>query len=268
MKTLTTLVTLSFLGWASMAYSQTPPAPETPPAATTSPATTSAPALPPKVTELLDRLEKVGKKYPTLQASIEYVIENPVLATTETRTGTVYIQQQTDSTQAKSRLVFETAKYDNGPVQAEKLEYAFDGQWLSILKFKIKNMTRKQIAAPGEKVEPFKLGKGPFPLPFGQKAADVARMFNLKTRDARPTDPKNTDYLDMTPKPGNEKEFDFTRLQIWIDKETGLPVKVLSNERNKDLKTGNFRDVKAGVTFDQKMFKPEKPAGWEMVIEP
>lgn len=260
MKTFTTFLFAGLLTLAGIASAQTLQP-------TSAPTTTSAPAVDPKAMALLVRQEQAQGKYATLQATVEYIIENPILATTETRTGTFYYQRETDTTPPKFRIFFDHANF-GGPMLSEKLEYAFDGQWLTIMKYKIKNMTRKQIAAPGETVEPLKIGKGPFPLPFNQKAADVARIFNVKTRDPRPSDPKNTDYIELTPKAGTEKDYDFTKLQIWTDSKTQLPVRIISNDRNKDIKKINLTNVQAGLTFDQKMFKPEKPAGdWQMTIE-
>ena len=40
----------------------------------------------------------------------------------------------------------------------------------------------RQVAEAGQKVNPFEIGRGPFPLPFGQKTADVLKNFDVSTR--------------------------------------------------------------------------------------
>lgn len=241
----------------------------TAPASTTSaPATSTAPAVDEAAMKLLVQLEQAGEKYNTLQAAIDYRVENAVLGTDEFHTGSVAYQRRTDKMPAKFRIQFDTAKYGSSAASAEKVEYAYDGLWLTISKGKIKNMTRRQYNAPGEKDDPFKLGKGPFPLPFGQPADEVVSMFAARTRDARSSDPKNTAFLELTPLPGQEKDYDFIRLQMWVDQDTLLPAKIISSDRNRDIKTVIFKDVKAGAELDQKLFKPDKPAGWELIIEP
>lgn len=253
--------------FASLAAAQI--VPSTAPTSASGPATTSsAPAIDPAAYKLLAALEQAGTKYATLQAAIEYAVTDPNVGSTEVRNGTVAYQRQTEAASARFRIQFDNVKIDNAPVTAEKKEYAFDGQWLTITQGKIKNMTRKQVAAPGEKVEPLKLGKGPFPLPFGQKADEVTKMFAAKTRDPRPADPRNTAYLELTPHPGQEKEYDFSRLQMWIDRDTSLPAKIISTERNQQVKTVIFKDVRAGQTLDPKIFYPDKPAGWDEIKEP
>ena len=62
------------------------------------------------------------------------------------------------------------------------MDWAFDGQFLTEVKHRIKQQTRYQLAAEGQKIEPMRLGKGPFPLPFGQKVEEVVKYFDVTSR--------------------------------------------------------------------------------------
>ena len=69
------------------------------------------------------------------------------------------------------RIAFETLRQGAGRKIRAKVDYAFDGQWFTVAKHRIRQMTRYQVAVKGEHVEPMRLGKGPFPLPFGARRA-------------------------------------------------------------------------------------------------
>jgi len=96
----------------------------------------------------------------------------------------------------------------------------------------------------------------------------MLEFFDIKTRPAQKDDPANCDYIELTPKAANAKAVNFTKLQMWIDRDTHLPVKIVSDEKDKTTKTGIFKDIKPNVKIDPSVFSPEKPAGWELTVEP
>lgn len=269
----------------AMACGQAPTtAPANAPA--TGPATSTAPADDARALEILKLLEQAGDKYESLQAGIEQTYENLGTGENERRTcdpiskitklpGVAYMKG-TDTTPARFRIQFDT--YQDlgppaGPAIEENVVYAFDGMWLSVLKYKIKNMTKYQVAAPGAKVAPMQLGKGPFPLPFGQKVADVQKLFAIKS-DAAKDDKKFGTYLKLIPLKGKEKEVKFAVLEMWVDEKTGLPIKLISYQNNDQGKlvsvtTVVFKDIKASEKLDPAIFAPAKPdPKWELNIEP
>ena len=251
----------------------TKPADKPAPTPTTAPAATQ-PAVDAGALAILDRLEKSGDKYATLRADITYHVHMVQVDDTEERTGYVAYQKKVEKTDkvepspTKFHIQFKTLKLGEGAKTTEKVDYAFDGMWLTVAKHRIKNMTRYQVAAKGETVEPLRIGRGPFPLPFGQKTADMLKHFRAVTREPTEGDPAGSDYLLLIPHATRAKDLSFVRLEMWIDRKTDLPIRVVSKDKSKNVTTVDFRDIETDVTFKDSEFLLRKPFGWKMRVEP
>lgn len=255
---LLTLITIT----AGIACSATPGAkPQT------QPATTTAPAADAESKKILDRLEQAGQKYQTVQADVKYHVLMRELGDSETRTGQVKFKLADKNHPARFYIRFDTLRQGAGRKLADKVEYAFDGQWLTEAKHRVKQMTRYQVAAKGERADPLKLGRGPFPIPFGQRAEDVIKHFKVTTRETKKTDPKNTDYLKLIRRKAYSDKINFTHMEMWIDRKTNLPVKVVSRDKNKDVTTVTFTNVKTNRKFDDKTFHLPRKLGWEYRVK-
>jgi outer membrane lipoprotein-sorting protein len=149
----------------------------------------------------------------------------------------------------------------------EKIDYIFDGQYLTEDNYKLKTRTRYQLAAKGETIEPLRIGQGPFPMPFGQKTADILEYLTPFTRKPTEKDPKNTDYIKLLPNKQNKDSVNFIRLEMWVDKTTNLPVKIVSKNKNKDVRTITFTNTKTSAKIDPKLFDVKKPFGFKLHIE-
>ena len=229
----------------------------------------SRPAVDAKAKALLDRLERAGENYTTIRADIDYTVVLVKLGDTEQRTGYVAYQKKTAKTPTKFRVHFDTLRQGGGAKLKEVVDYAFDGMWLTIARHRIKNITRIQVAAKGETVEPLRIGKGPFPLPFGQRTADVVKLFKAFTRPAAGKDePKDTDLLLLIPRPASAEEMNFVELKMWVDRKTDLPVKVVSTDKSKKITTVTFKKVETNRKFDDKEFLLPRPLGWKVRVEP
>jgi len=251
----------------------TQPADKPCPSQTTVPAATQ-PVVDAAALAILDRLEKSGDKYATLRADITYHVHMIQTDDTEERTGYVAYQKKVAKTDkvegspTKFHIQFTTLRLGEGAKTKEKVDYAFDGMWLTVAKHRIKNMTRYQVAAKGETVEPLRIGRGPFPLPFGQKTADMLKHFRAVTRDAREGDPPGSDYLLLVPHATRAKDLSFVRLEMWIDRKTDLPIRVVSKDKSKNVTTVVFKDIETDVKFRDSEFLIRKPFGWKMRVEP
>ena len=232
------------------------------------PATTTSPAgVDPKARAILDALEKAGERFKTIQADVDYLVEMREVGDTETRTGAVTYERAKDAnSSSKFKIQFDTLSQGGGKAIAEKVEYAFDGQWVTVAKHKIKQMIRYQVAAKDERVEPLKIGKGPFPLPFGQKAEEVIRYFEVTTRATTDKEPKDTDYMKLTTRPERRREINFKTLEMWVDRKTALPVRIVSDDR-KNTSTVDFRNVKTDVEVKGETFLLPRPPGWELTVK-
>lgn len=216
---------------------------------------------------ILDRQEKAGENYATLRMDVEYEVVNRMTGETEMRTGWVAYQKETKEQPTKFRVHFDTLRLENGPKMQNVVDYIFDGRFVTKDQYKTKTRTRWQVAAEGERVEAMKIGKGPFPVPFGQKTADVLTHLQAVTRAPEAADPAGTDYLKLTPLPGKEKDVNFLRLEMWIDRKTSLPAKIVARDENKNVKTVVFTNTKTDPNIDAKLFDVPKPAGFELIVQ-
>jgi hypothetical protein len=233
----------------------------------------------PAAKKILDALEAAGLKHKTIRTDLNYEVMNPTLGDTETRTGYVQYQKNDPKDFTRFRIHFGTLQQSDGPRVKEEKDYAFgpdkDGtQWMSIADYSNKKLQQLQVATAGETVEPLKIGEGPFPIPFGQKAQDVLKCCTVSTTrgskagDAK-NDPKNTDYIRLVPKPGYEDKLNFTELEMWVDRNLDLPTKIVSREHNKTATTVIF--IKDSIKINEKMdgadFKLVRPAGWTLEVK-
>ena len=216
-----------------------------------------------KIDLILDALEAAGRENEQIVAEIDYQFDERMTGDSEHRTGRIKYQRQTEDTPPRFYVGFETLRLGDGAVLKDKVEYAFDGRWLTIAKHRIKQMTRYEMAAEDQQIDAFKLGKGPFPLPFGQEAAVMHEHFDIVTRDATEDDPPNAWYLRLTPKEAIAEEMTFTRLDMWVDVDTHLPVKLISRDKNNNRTTVAFDEIETDVDLDDDDFHMPKPLGWE-----
>ncbi len=256
----------------------TPKPPAAPTAAPKPPITPTTPGGPPapkpaaqtiapEAMKLLKALEAAGANYPVLTAKVNYNVLDRLTGDEETRTGRVAFQNRTAKTPARFAIRFETLALGKAKPTDSKLDYVYDGYWFHIAKHRQKTITRIEVTRPGQEADVLKIGKGPFPIPFGQKAADVARLFEVTTRAPRESDPKNTGYLRLVPRKEHKVSVKFTRMEIWIDEKTFLPVKVKTRDKNKAYTTATFSEIKKADKLADTLFVLKKPRGWTETVE-
>ena len=229
------------------------------------------PAVPPAVMEVLKDLESAGTKYDTIRANVDYQVTNPELGDSSQQTGWVAYQRAgvgEPNSPAKFRITFETLKQGAGPATKARTDWIFDGQWLAHLDHRTTTITEYQLAAKGQRVEPLRIGKGPFPLPFGQKVKDVLEHFTASTRPASPYDPKGTVYLRLVVRPEHAKSLNVTKLDLWMDKATRLPVKMRSWDANGYEKTVVLTNTQTNRPQDAAAFAIPRKEGWQRTVQP
>ena len=222
----------------------------------------------PAVMAILKRLETADQRIPRLTADIDHHVEILQHADSEHRTGAVYYQAAAGETPAKFRIHFEDLKLGDGPTTRNVEDFVFDGYWLTVRKKRIKQMTRYQVVPPGGKVPPMELGKGPFPVPFGQKAEAMLKHFTATTRKPVKSDPADTDYLKLVTRPSPTRSTNLVWVEMWVARETGLPVKIVAADKSENITTVDFKKIKTPKSFAKKIFDlPRPPRSWQYRVE-
>lgn len=207
------------------------PLPASRPAATR-PAT-SAPAsrpvnLDPAVERILDRLEKRGDQIVDITTDITFTKTDRILEDKQVFTGVLVFKQD----KPNPRFLIRFDKFvQEGVTRQSKEWHAFDGQWYIEAREKTKTIVRRQIVPQGETVHVFRLGQGPFPLPFGQKKADIVQHFDVKLIGPAAGDPPDADHLECTPLPGTDMARRYGKVHFYVDRQLDLPVSVRTIEK-------------------------------------
>jgi hypothetical protein len=218
----------------------------------------------PEAMRILQALEEADDAYPLLRAELDYRIDMTLTGDTEARTGWVAFRSAANDVPAKFRIHFETLQQGERSKIRARVDYAFDGgQWMSEAKHRIKQLTHYQVAAKGEKVDLYRLGKGPFPMPFGQRVDDVLKYFEVTTRALRETDPKNTEYLKLVTRRNRRRETTFREMQLWVDRDTHLPVRLTTRDKSRNVTTVVFRSVRKATELEDDLFVLKRPWGWK-----
>ena len=215
------------------------------------------------IDDVLENLEEAGRVHTQITADVTYYVDQQMTGDTELRTGTVKFLRAGEQTPSKFDVRFETLKMGAGATLRDTVEYAFDGRWLTIAKFRIEQMTRFEVAAEGETVDAFKLGEGPFPLPFGQEADAMRETFEITMRPPRADEPAGTDCLILIPRDQYKEDIAFTRIELWVDRSTGLPARILSHDKSRNVTTVTFADIDTDVELTDSDFHLPRRLGWE-----
>lgn len=154
-------------------------------------------------------------------------------------------------------------------------KHAFDGQWYIESKPAARTITRRQVRRASDTRNPFKLGQGPFPVPFGQKKDDILREFIVTLAPADKSDPPNTDHLRLMPRPGTVLEENFKELEFWVHREgptAGLPIRVRMLKRDgtgrlNSVLTVDFKDAELNTGLAAAEFTLPTPPGFKEEIE-
>ena len=233
---------------------------------------TAAPPPDPKIDKILTRLEQ--REVSDLRASLKWELTYAIEEDEESNSkyGTIWYKQ--DQPVAKFKVHFDQ-KVVGTTGRALDEQHLFDGQWYVELQAQTKTVTRREIRRAGDTSNPYKLGEGAFPLPFGQKKADILAEFEVKLLPAKKSDPADTDHLKMIPRPGTNTERTYKTLDFWIareGKQAGLPVKVLAGKKDG---TGavnsyieiSFSKIELNSGLSESIFKIEVPKGYDEIVE-
>ena len=246
------------------------------PGATTAPAsrpTTTSPALDPELEQILDRLEKRGDTIADLSCAVRQEMKGLVVGELIVKEGEIrYLRGGEKGANSRFYIHFTRIMQDDYKLAPEW--YVFDGRWFIEAKESTKNVIRREIVREGEQRNLFSVEDSPFPLPFGQRKAEILKQFDVKLVPPDPKDPPDSRHLLCIPRPGTSKEKEYAEVHFYIDPKLDLPVKIVAHRKTgakvAEIHTVTFPDLSAksinkglpGSAFD---FRP--PSGWQVHTE-
>lgn len=251
------------------------------------------------VGELLAALEASGDQITTLEAELLYERRFKLQGDTHTRYGNLYYRSErlkfsVPPEKAKpdaplpplfrsfaikfTRLFIENVRRD------EDKEYVFDGQWLVERSVKQKQYIAREVARPGDRFDPLRLGEGPMPIPIGQKAAEILARYDADMpplADGVAGEPTFLDtatkfshaQLRLVPKADRAKDDEFREIRLWYARDadgTLLPRLVRTVTRSQDVSFVQLWGLKKNQPLPKDAIRIEPPPegeGWDVQIE-
>jgi len=220
-----------------------------------------------EVDSILDRLEIKDKAVRDLRADVTHeLIETFPVPETRTQIGIVLFKK----IEPNPKFLVRFDKYKaGGVVRDEKHWYVFDGEWLVERQDRTKRVIKRQVVPRGQRIDVFKLGKGPFPLPFGQSRNDMLKNFQITRGSPGPGDPADADVLVCIPREESELHERFKKVLFFIDRKLELPVRIRA-ERRQDTTTEQvtFDKLEVNTAMPASSFEIEIPKDYLSTTEP
>lgn len=214
----------------------------------------------PEVESILDRLEQAGEKVKDLKADINYVVVDTLIDDKQTKPGHLKYREATPNAQ----FYVEFTGLDQGGVIIDKKEwYVFDGRWLIEAREATRQVIKREIVAEGERIDPFRLGEGPFPLPFGQKKQEILENFAVELAPRAAGDPPNADHLRCVPLADTQMAEEYTQLDLYVDSRLDLPTKIVADAKKDNKRiTVTFARMQLNTGIPGSDFAFKHPRGW------
>lgn len=173
------------------------------------------------VDDVLEALHKRGDHLTDFDADVTQTTYDPASGDATVLSGRVLFHRSAGG-ETKVRVTFDARKDGDKAPKPYKKEYALAGQWLVERDYARKRETRTQVLRPGEQIDLFKLGSGPFPLPIGQDPAEVKRQFTATRAEGEGDLPR----VKLVPVAGTKLASKFAEIVVGVDPATRFPTSI------------------------------------------
>lgn len=232
----------------------------------------SGPPLDPRIDKILDRLE--ARQIRDIRADVSWTLMHVITEDKTIKRGKLYYRDAKPA--AKFLVHFEKINRDGRNRKVDE-RHLFDGRWYTERSSKTKLVTRREIRRESDLGNPYRIGEGVFPLPFGQKKADILAEFTVSLVPPKKGDPKQTDHLKLIPRPGTRTARTYASVDFWIrqagvGKHPGLPVKVKVEKKDGAGRSSQHvivevSNVAVNTGLSDSTFKIGKPLGYSEQID-
>lgn len=220
--------------------------------------------------KLLDRIEQAGGNLKSFEATMRYEQLQQLIDTQAIRNGKLYYRTDKKSVQARIHfsdyLQQDLEEDEQGKVVKFDEDYVFDGLWVTRRNAQTKTIQRWEVSKKQRNAEAFRLGKGPFPLPFAIRKKDVLEHFDASVVEPDPNAVaalKDTSHLKLIPKKESSYAEDYIQLDLWVDQKTAIPRRISYEKEDYEITTVTWTDIKLDKKIKDKVFHLKKLGkGW------
>ncbi len=232
--------------------------------------------------ELLDALEQADEDIERLSAPLIYEREYALAGDTQERSGSLAFLNITNEDGETARafaVVFDTTTIGDRR-EPDGRTFVFDGRWLTERIPEEELVLKREVAPPGAKFDPLKIGEGPLPLPLGQKKTDILANYDARLAEVTEGIEHREDLIPFTngcaqlvlvPNAERFEDDQFDEIRLWYENSTSvlLPRMAMTLNKTGDEVIVRLWQVKLNdeAEIDMKAFDSEVPEGWDVDIE-
>jgi len=216
---------------------------------------------PDRVDKVLEQLKQKTETLESYQAGVEYLFKQPAPFDSQTlKKGVLYYQQF--GGKSKLRMNFQTLKQDNEKQQKYVEQFIFDGVWLTVIDYQIKQVTKEQLAEPNKPMDAFELARRVFPIIGFTKVEELKRDFVMKLVEQKESGKEAFVQLHLKVKPDSVYKDDYTAVDFWVDKKLGLPAKIVAVSTEDDIYEIKLLKPRVNKKISKKVFDFKVPKGF------
>ena len=217
-------------------------------------------AQPDPVDTVLKQLNDKTLKLTYYEAMIEYKTIQPLYESEAIRKGTLYYAKFGEK--SKLRINLQTLKQDDEKEEKYIEQYIFDGTWLTQINYQIKAVKKYQLAEPNKPVDAFDVASNKIPLIGFAKTENLKKQFDITLVDPNNGEPATFFQLHLKVKPNSTYKDDYVSLDFWVDKQLGLPAKIIALSTEQDIYEIRLLKPKIDEKIDKKVFDFTIPRGF------
>jgi hypothetical protein len=256
------------------------------------------PADPPErfetVGALLDALETADEGLRTFRSKIVYDRRFALQDDQHIRFGDLYYTVEAPASAgapptrsfevAFDTLLLKGAGPDDPWSQREEREsWIFDGRWLVEKRYEERQYVAREIARPGQTIDPLALGESPLPIPIGQRKADILDRYEAELleplEDLDAEDPTIAGYREhaagahqvrLVPLPHVAEDAGFREARLWYRRDAGgrlLPVLARTIDRKRDESYFQIAEPIINEPLPAGALDTTPPVGWHVQTE-
>jgi outer membrane lipoprotein-sorting protein len=208
----------------------------------------------------LNQLKEKTGQLRSYQCELEYLFSQPLLESATLRKGVLYYQKSDG--RSKLRINFQTLKQDDEEEQKYVEHYVFDGVWLTVIDYQIRQVKRYQQSEPNEPIDAFELASRNFPLIGFSSVEELRKEFEIELAEQEGSKEENFIKLGLKVKPDSIYKDDYSKVEFWIDKGLGLPAKIVAVSTEEDIYEVKFLKAKVNERINEKVFEVKIPEGF------
>ncbi len=216
--------------------------------------------------QLLEKINHATKNIKSCRAAVEYLfIQEPELLNSRTlRKGTLYYRK--DDKGSKLRLNFDTVKQDDNEEQKKSEQYFFDGVWLTKIDYTLRQIDQYQQMPMDKPVEVFDYISHNFPIVGFSGTDTLQKQFFIQ--QVKPSEKENhLHHLLLKVKPDSVYKDDYTQIDLWVDDEKFLPVRMMSVSTQGDIYDIRLSKTELNKSLPDQIFTIETPADFSKNVK-